>query len=68
MQMALYRGFSVNGLRMILLLYDKEMRAKQLSEIIRWVRGNTSRILKKLTECRVVNRRISEYGKMYPSR
>ena len=64
-QIALYSQFNGNDLRAILLLCGSEMRAKQLSDITHWDKGNTSRLLKKLVECGVVKRKETEDGVYY---
>lgn len=61
-QIALYSGFNGNDLRALLLLCDKGMRVKQLSEVLHWDKGNTSRVLKKLAECGAVKRIENDNG------
>ena len=64
-QIALYNGFNGNDLRAILILCGHKMKAKELSEITGWDKGNASRVLKKLTESGVAKRLETDNGVFY---
>ena len=64
-QIALYSRFAGNDLRLILVLCEKEMRAKEIAALMRWDKGNTSRTLKKLVGAGVVRKRESDIGTYY---
>ena len=64
-QIALYSGFTGNDLRLILILYDNEMRHKEIAALMRWDKGNTSKILRKLIEAGVIRKRESDIGTYY---
>lgn len=64
-QIALYSGFTGNDLRLILILYDNEMRHKEIAALMRWDKGNTSKILRKLIEAGVIRKRESDIGAYY---
>ena len=59
-QIALYSGFTGNDLRLILVLYDKSLRSKEIAALMRWDKGNTSRVLKKLVELGVVRKQVKD--------